>query len=242
MHEFVFDRKDYTRNDKIKFDCYKGISCFNKCCYDVKLVLPPYDFLRLRKALNLGVEEFIEKYGEMYLGEVTQLPIISVNMEPYSFACPFLDEKEGCRVYPYRPSSCRLYPLARYVTKNEKGEKQEIFKIIRETHCKGHFENKCITIEEYIKEQGLKEYFYYNDIWAEIVHKRQNHSDIPLMGDVLDLIFICAYNLPEFRQIIKQGEFESIPSEKADGLKDEELLETGLKYIRDKLFSEEFFF
>ncbi|HEA83738.1 MAG TPA: YkgJ family cysteine cluster protein, partial [Thermodesulfobacterium geofontis] len=85
MQPYVFDPKEYSLEDEIKFRCYKGIVCFNKCCYDVKLVLSPYEFLRLRKALNLGVEEFIEKYGEFYLGEVTQLPVISINMDSYSF-------------------------------------------------------------------------------------------------------------------------------------------------------------
>ncbi len=242
MYDFVFDRKDYGPEDEIKFRCYKGISCFNRCCYDVKLVLPPYDFLRLRKALNLGVEEFIEKYGEVYLGEVTQLPVISINMEPYSLACPFLDEKEGCRVYPHRPSSCRLYPLARYVVRNEKGEKEEIFKIIRETHCKGHFEDRVIKIKDYMKEQGLEEYNYYNDIWAEVIHKRQQKADTPLIGDVLDLIFTLAYDLPSFRELVKQKELDIVPASKLDSLRDEELLELGLKHIKDKLISEEFLF
>ncbi len=242
MYNFVFDRKDYTLEDEIKFRCYKGISCFNRCCYDVKLVLTPYDFLRLRKALNLGVEEFIEKYGEVYFGEVTQLPVISINVEPYSLACPFLDEKEGCRVYPHRPSSCRLYPLARYVIWNEKGEKEEIFKIIRETHCKGHFEDRRIKIKDYMKEQGLEEYNYYNDIWAEIVHKRQQKADTPLTGDMLELIFILAYDLPRLREYIQTGEIDIIKPEDITGLSDENLLEISLKCIRDRVLSEDFLF
>ena len=238
MYEFVFDHKEYTLEDTIKFRCYKGIVCFNKCCYDVKLVLAPYDFLMLRKGLNLGVEEFIEKYGEVYIGEVTQLPIISVNMVPYSTACPFLDEKEGCRVYSYRPASCRIYPLARYLVEDEKGKKVEVFKIIRETHCKGHYEDRPIKIKDYIKEQGLELYHHYNDIWGEVIIKRQKFADTPLTGDMLDLIFTIAYDLPEFRNLIKNKELPDFSPEDAE-LPDEKLLEKGLIYIRDKLLTKE---
>lgn len=238
MHQFIFDPKDSTLEDQIKFACYKGIICFNRCCYDVKLVLTPYDFLRLRKALNLSVEEFVEKFGEAYIGEVTQLPVISVNMDPYSMACPFLDEKEGCKVYRDRPASCRLYPLARYISKDQKGEKQEIFKIIRETHCKGHYEPRVIKVVEYIKEQGLEEYLYYNDLWAEVVSKRQKFIDTPLNADVLELIFLFSYNLPELKEMIKKAEVTGFS--KADlELPEEKLLEKGIIYIRDVLLSEE---
>lgn len=239
MHSYVFDSQEYTLEDTIKFHCYKGIICFNQCCYDVKLVLSPYEFLRLRKALNLGIQEFIEKYGEVYLGEVTQLPVISVNMDPYSFACPFLNEKEGCKIYKDRPASCRLYPLARYLVKNKEGKNEEIFKVIRETHCKGHYENRPIKIKDYLKEQDLGPYLFFNDLWGEVVIKRQKFSDTPLTEDILDLIFTLAYDLEEFRILIKKEEINDFFLPEMAELPDEKLLELGLKYIRDKILTEE---
>lgn len=99
-YNIVFDSKDLTLEDTFNFKCYKGITCFTKCCYDVKLLLTPYDLLRLKQATNLTTEAFIEKYGELFIGEVTQLPIISVNMNPHDYSCPFLDGKEGCKSIP----------------------------------------------------------------------------------------------------------------------------------------------
>jgi len=238
MEPYVFDPKDYTLEDEIKFHCYKGIVCFNRCCYDVKLVLTPYDFLCLRKFLGITLEEFVDKYGEVYIGEVTQLPVISINMEPYTMACPFLDEKEGCRVYPARPSSCRLYPLARYIRSGKNGKKLEVYKIIRETHCKGHYENRPIKIKDYLKEQGLIPYLYYNDIWSEVVKKRKQFEDTPLTEDMLDLIFTAVYDLPTFRELISAGEVKGIKKEIAE-LPDEKLLEFGMNYVKDCVLSEE---
>lgn len=240
MYNFIFDPKTLALEDEFAFSCYKGISCFNKCCYDVKLVLSPYDFLRLRKSLNLEVEDFIKKYGELYLGEVTQLPVISINIDPHTFACPFLNENEGCTVYKDRPSSCRLYPLARFITKNEKGESQEVYKIIRETHCKGHYENRIIKIKDYLQEQELLPYLFYNDLWGEVIIKRQKFANVPLTGDLLDLIFIMAYDLSTFKERLEENYFlEDFPLDEDTKDSEEKLLEKGLIYIRDKLLTEE---
>jgi len=163
VEELVFDPRELSLEDEIVFACHPEISCFNKCCYDVHLVLSPYDFLRLRKALGLSPDEFVDRYGEVYIGEVTQLPVVSVNMNPHDFACPFL-RPEGCSVYPDRPSSCRIYPLARFFREDpETGERIEVYRIIRETQCKGHYEKRPIKIRDYLQEQGLLKYHYYND-------------------------------------------------------------------------------
>ncbi|MCS7150582.1 MAG: YkgJ family cysteine cluster protein [Caldimicrobium sp.] len=237
-YNIVFDSKDLTLEDELRFACYKGIVCFNRCCYDVQLVLSPYDFLRLKRALGTTTEEFLERYGEFYIGEVTQLPVISVNMSPYDYSCPFLDEAEGCRVYLHRPSACRTYPLARYFVENEKREKMELYKIIRETHCKGHYEDRPIKVIDFIKEQGLELYHYFNDLWGEIVLKRQRFSHVPLTGDILDMIYILSFDLESLREMIRSQELSHFSKE--DHLKtDEELLEKGLKLIRDEILSEE---
>jgi hypothetical protein len=91
---------------------------------------------------------------------------------------------------------------------------------------------------EYIKEQGLEEYLYYNDLWAEVVSKRQKFIDTPLNADVLELIFLFSYNLPELKEMIKKAEVTGFS--KADlELPEEKLLEKGIIYIRDVLLSEE---
>ncbi len=236
-YNIVLDSKDLRLEDEFFFRCYKGIVCFNRCCYDVKLLLTPYDLLRLKKNLRVSTEEFIENYGEVFIGEVTQLPVISINMNPYDYSCPFLDEKEGCKVYPDRPSSCRIYPLARYVTEKD-GEKIELYKIIRETHCKGHYEKRPIKVKAYLEEQELPTYHYFNDLWGEVVLKRQKFSDIPLTGDLLELIYLLAYDLETLKKEIKKGELTSYFTKGDITLPIQELLEKSLKIIRDEILSE----
>ncbi len=238
METPVFDPRDLGLEDEIVFHCHPGVPCFNRCCYDVHLVLPPYDFLRLRRALKLGPQEFVETYGELYIGEVTQLPVVAVRMRSYDFACPFLKEPSGCTVYEDRPSSCRTYPLARYFREDpETGERVEVYKIIRETQCKGHYEKRPIKIKDYIKEQGLEPYFYYNDLFGKVVTKRQRFSEVPLTADQLDLVYLACYDLETFREKLLSGELEANLKKPASVLSEEELLEAGIKFVLEKVLS-----
>ncbi len=230
MEEPVFDPRELRLEDEFRFACYPGISCFNRCCYDVHLVLSPYDFLRLRRALGLSPQEFLDRYGEAYIGEVTQLPVVSVPMNPHDFACPFL-KSEGCSVYPDRPSACRTYPLARFLKEDpETGEPLEIYRIIRETQCKGHYEKRSLKVKEFLTEQGLLEYHHYNDLFGKVVARRQKHAEAPLTGDQLDLIFIALYDLPRFRELAPELGLPPL-----EDLSEEKILERGIEFVLEKV-------
>ena len=241
MEEPVFDPRELTPEDEIVFACHPGVPCFNKCCYDVHLVLSPYDFLRLRRALGLSPEAFVERYGEAYIGEVTQLPVVAVKMNPHDFACPFL-RPEGCSVYADRPSACRIYPLARLLREDpETGEIQEIYRLIRETQCKGHYEKRPIRVKDYLKEQGLPRYHYFNDLFGKLVAERQQHPETPLTADQLDLIYIACYDLPRFRKMVETEEIKPSASLSPEDLENEErLLEVGIQFVLEKIFASVF--
>ncbi len=241
MDQPVFDHRELGLDDVFEFACYPGIVCFNLCCFDVNLVLSPYDFLRLRRATNLSSREFIERFGELHLGDVTQLPVVSVRMNPHDFACPFLRE-EGCSVYADRPASCRTYPLARFAGRDEEGRPFEIYRIVRETHCKGHFEKRPISVREWIKEQGLEPYHFFNDLFGEIIFAR-NKLDRPLSADELDQIYLACYELERFRSLAEGGGLKGLFSEEEikKALGDEELLlKLSLNWLKKTVFREIF--
>ena len=233
MDQPVFDHRELTLDDVFEFSCYPGISCFNLCCFDVNLVLSPYDLLRLRKALGLSSREFIERFGELYLGDVTQLPVVAVRMNTHDFSCPFL-RQEGCSVYQDRPASCRTYPLARFAGRDEEGKPFEIYRIIRETHCKGHFEKRPISVRDWIKEQGLEPYHKMNDLFSEIIFAR-NKLNRPLSADELDSVYLATYELERFRALVERGELKDLfPEEEIKKAleNDEDLLVLGMKWIK----------
>ena len=53
--------------DAFTFRCYPGIGCYNRCCRNLNLFLYPYDVLRLKNALAISSDEFLEQYVDVVL-------------------------------------------------------------------------------------------------------------------------------------------------------------------------------
>ncbi|KSW12230.1 hypothetical protein CF15_05605 [Pyrodictium occultum] len=69
------------------------------CCYNTEMPLTKEDIERIA-SLGYSVESFVE-----YVDGIPRLR----NVDGH---CVFLDPSTGrCRIYPYRPMGCRLYPL-----------------------------------------------------------------------------------------------------------------------------------
>jgi hypothetical protein len=45
-----------------RFHCSPGVACFTRCCADVTIALTPYDVIRLKNALGISSDAFLEKY------------------------------------------------------------------------------------------------------------------------------------------------------------------------------------
>jgi uncharacterized protein len=100
-----------SRESEFCFNCHNKIACFNKCCGDVNIFLTPYDIIRLKKSLNITSGEFLRKYTLCPFDKNLKYPVILLKMEEdEKNRCPFVGD-DGCRVYPDRPWSCRMYPL-----------------------------------------------------------------------------------------------------------------------------------
>jgi Fe-S-cluster containining protein len=70
-------------------------------------------------------------------------------------ACLLLDGDRGCGVYADRPTVCRYYPVA-LLNRRVAGQTdtQQEYSMVREDHCKGHLEDRLISIADYRAEQG----------------------------------------------------------------------------------------
>ncbi len=211
-----------TMKDKFKFLCHKEIECFNKCCYDLNLFLTPYDVIRMKNGLGLSSSEFLKKYTTWHIGFNTGLPVVTLRMKN-DLKCPFVT-KEGCKIYKDRPSSCRLYPLARVKV----GDK-EYYYIVKEEHCKGFNENKIWSVEEWLKDQEAEIYNKMNDLFMELIAAKQrigrklNHEEI-------QLFYLACFNIDEFRKFaLKEGILNK-------SMDDVELMKFGFKWIKEKVF------
>ncbi|MEJ2729395.1 MAG: YkgJ family cysteine cluster protein [Deltaproteobacteria bacterium] len=197
-----------AEQEKFHFACHKELTCFTKCCNDLKLVLTPYDILRLKNHLQLSSKTFLSQYTAAYVDRASGLPQVRLKMENNAARkCPFLTP-EGCLVYSDRPGACRLYPLGRAASKTQAGHRlwQVYFKV-KESHCMGWQSEKEWTIQEWLADQGLDEYNAMNDSYMEISTGRPLRILKTLSSRHLQMYYMACYDLDAFRRFVFESSF-----------------------------------
>jgi len=228
---------------RFRFRCYKGISCFNECCKHADVTLAPFDILRLKQHKGLSSEEFLKQYTVPFEMDA-HLPGVKLKTTDEG-ACLFMTE-EGCSVYPDRPTACRYYPIGLMNMKkqDEKAEEQHYF-MVKEPHCKGHEEDRELTIEEYRQEQGVEPYDDMNHGWYQIVLKKRSTG--PTVGapseTSIQFFFMCSYDVDRFRRFAMSPAFQqtySLSDAEVQNLQTDDvaLLQFGFRLQRQVLFGE----
>lgn len=229
-------------DETFRFCCSPEVPCFNACCRDLNQFLYPYDILRLKNHLGLSSSRFLEKYATIHIGPESGLPIVSVTADyADEFKCPFVSP-EGCRVYPDRPAACRMYPLARALSRNRKTfEITEHFALLKEPHCCGFDQDGSQTVKEWMEDQALADYNRMNDRMLKIISlKNQRHPD-PLDVKSQYLFRLALYDLDGFRvQVFEKGILADMKPDsdqlEAARTDDVALLELGMAFVKWELF------
>ncbi|MEE4351235.1 MAG: YkgJ family cysteine cluster protein [Desulfatiglans sp.] len=233
-------------SDSFRFQCHKGIECFTKCCAALQLVLSPYDIIRMKKRLNMPSQEFLEHYTITKMDDHKRFPMVYLKMSPDdNKRCPFVSPN-GCTIYEDRPGACRIYPLGRATAKPEGGRNNTIedFFVVEEAHCLGFKEEKEWSIDEWMKNEGLKEYNEMNDHWLDILASGKSlgqNEDVPRK---IQMFFMASYNLDRFRDFIFRSRFLDlfhIESDLRDSLKSDDvaLLIFAFDWLKFSLFGEQ---
>jgi Fe-S-cluster containining protein len=230
--------KPLSKKDSFTFACHAKIDCYNHCCKDLNQYLTPFDILRLKNGLNLTSGDFLKRYTLEHTGLESGLPVVTLKAATRSgLKCPFV-APEGCRVYKDRPSSCRIYPLARVVSRSrESGELKEQFFLIKEPHCLGFNEGQKISIREWIDRQGISEYNAHNDMLMDLISQKNQHTTEPLSEHDRNIFRLALYDLDRFRTHAVENQ---LFSSKADGCPadDVTLLKFGIRWVRQQLFGD----
>ena len=230
--------------DKIKFRCHKDISCWNQCCSRADVSLAPYDIIRMKKNLNIDSSEFLKNYTVPFEIDAHGIPGIKLRTTDDG-ACLFMTD-EGCSVYEDRPTACRYYPsglLSMRVL--GKSEDEQHFLMIKEPHCKGHDEDREITIADYRKEQVVEEFDELNrDFYRIILKKKSTGPTIGAPSDMsLQLFFMASYDVDRFRRFVISDSFKNmytITDEEFASFENDdiELMKFGFKLMKQVLFGE----
>ncbi len=229
---------------KLKFNCHKGISCFNACCRSADIQLTPYDILRLKDNLGLSATEFLKRHTVPYEMDKDGLPGIKLRTDNDG-ACGFVTD-EGCGVYQDRPTACRYYPLGHMAMREAGSNEDEArYFLIREDHCKGHNEDREISVEDYRREQEVEVYDQINREWLQLMLKKKSAG--PSIGrpsdTSLQFFFMCSYDVDRLRRFVLSDSFKAsydlddsfyATMEKED----QALMQFGTRLLKQVLFGE----
>ncbi len=230
-------------DEAFRFACSHCVTCFNECCRDLNQFLTPYDILRLKSRLALTSNRFLKMYTTQHTGPETGFPVVALKpANAETLQCPFVTAS-GCSVYTDRPSSCRIYPLARAISRTrETGELTEHFALLKESHCLGHEQEKSQTVREWIEKQGLFPYNEQNDRLLEIISIKNRLIAGPLDLAFVRMFHLALYDLDTFRRkIFKDGLLSDFAVEtallKRARQDDTLLLQIGYAWIKSELLA-----
>lgn len=182
-----------------RFTCAPGVPCFTRCCQDVTIVLTPYDVARLKNALGIPSEEFLDKYTLIIPKKNRLIPMVVLRMRESTKRCPFVGP-EGCSVYLDRPWPCRMFPL----DMNDDGT----FRLIADaSRCQGLKAEETSRISDWLVGQGVPVYDEMNRLFSQITSPLGTQEWDIDNPQIHQMIFMALYNLDRFRTFIFQSSF-----------------------------------
>jgi hypothetical protein len=240
--------KDYPRlgpDDRFRFACHPGISCFNRCCGDVNIFLSPYDVLRIKRRLGMRSGDFLDEFALMPVQRDMKTPVVVLRMnDDEAKTCPFLTD-EGCGIYSDRPWPCRMYPLGQAAQKDTpdgwRGER--FYFLLQEEACKGFEEAREWSVREWLDDQGIDEYDFWGEGWKELALHRYFEDGGVLSPEKMQMLFTACYDLDKFREFVFQSTLlERFEVDEDFALEmredDEALLRFAFLWLRFSLFGE----
>jgi len=197
-------------DDTFCFRCYKGVACFNRCCRNLNLFLYPYDVLRLKQALQISSDAFLDKEADIVMRPHNYFPEVLLRMaKNEAKACPFVTQ-DGCAVYRHRPDTCRSFPIEQGVLYDAHHKKNLPVYFYRPPEfCCGQHEAQEWTASEWIEDQGGQQYQQMTIRWAELKRLFQNDPwglEGP-EGPKAKMAFMATYNIDRFRDFVFQSSF-----------------------------------
>ena len=229
-------------DDPMDFNCSSENDCFNECCRDLSQALTPYDVMRMKNNLKMTSQEFLREYTSRHTGPESGLPMIEFKPNPQTgHACPFVTAA-GCSIYPDRPGSCRMYPLARAVTRSRQtGELAEFFARIEEPHCNGFGKGSGMTVREWLGGQDVAAHNRNNDKLMELLSLKNRIMPGRLDPVLADYFYLALYDTDEFKDKIltsdlPDGDLPPDAVRKEIAADDEALLDFAILWLKQVLF------
>jgi Fe-S-cluster containining protein len=232
-------------DSKIKFNCHKDISCYNKCCKQADITLTAYDVVRMKQHFGIDSSEFLNNYTVPFEMDAHGTPGIKMRTDNEG-VCIHMRE-EGCSIYENRPSACRYYGMG-VMSRRDQGSTEDYYVYFRnkEDICKGWEEDYETTVGEYREDQGLVDYDKYNREWMQLILKKKSAGySIGKPSEMsMQLFFMASFDIDRFKRFVTSPAFNKVYLMKPEEIEqvtsdDIALMEFGYVFMRHVLFGEE---
>ena len=227
-------------NDTFSFRCYPGIECFNRCCRNLNVFLYSYDVLRLKNALGISSDEFLDHYVDVVLRSGNFFPDVLLRMSASKEkTCPFLVDT-GCSIYADRPDTCRTFPIEHGILYDAARKKDAALHFFRPPDfCRGQHEDQQWTLSTWSRDQDAVLYHRMTIRWAELKRLFQTDpwgAEGP-QGARAKMAFMATYKIDRMSEFLFNSSFLKRYKVKSVFLKkiktnDEELLKFGLDWVK----------
>jgi hypothetical protein len=233
---------------RFKFNCHKGIACFNKCCGGLDIFLTPYDIIRMKNRFKQTSGQFLLEHTEQVITEKTLLPMIKLKMNEDNI-CRYVSSPDGCAIYNDRPISCRYYPIGIGTidskdTTSKDVERGNFYFMINEDHCMGFNEDKNQNIQQWRIDQEISDYDEINKDWVKLIlNRKMAGSEVIPDEKSIRMFFIGCYDIDSFKNFVFESKFLTlfnVESDLIERLKSDDVtaLKLALKWLLYALFRE----
>lgn len=195
-----FDKMKIGADDKFMFNC----TMCGKCCKDRDdILLTPKDLFYMSRELGIRINEFINKYCDVYVGSSSKLPLVRLQPQGGMRICPMLKNNK-CSVHNVKPVVCAMFPIGRALRldKDNIAEKElttaDINFIFQNPGCG----NKSMihTVREWLGQFGIPIEDEYFIKWQGTIVKLsgflnniQNNKDKAMLNKIYDIVFAGLY-------------------------------------------------
>lgn len=165
----VSDGKKYGLQDMVKVGCGDCAGC-SDCCQGMEdtVVLDPLDIYRLTTGLEKSFGELLDH--AFTLGVVDGLVLPRLKIDGNQGRCVFLNEEGRCRIHPYRPGICRLFPLGRIY------EEDSFWYFLQVHECPRKNKTK-VRVRKWIDTPKPQEYERFVLCWHNFLKEMQERAE-----------------------------------------------------------------
>ena len=162
----ISDGNLYDLNDMVKADCQDCKGC-SACCRGMgqSIILDPLDVYHLTTGLNTTFDQLLEQAIELNVFDGVILPNLKMTNDGGS--CYFLNEEGRCKIHPFRPGICRLFPLGRVYEENG-------FKYFLQIHECKHPNKTKVKVKKWIDTPNLPQNQEFILAWHDFIDDIQN--------------------------------------------------------------------